>query len=304
MGLSSTSWDFGVKDQGIREAHSIKVTNQGKRPLFILEVGATCGCIKTEMPTRRIEPDDTAAFIIHLDTTRKTGRVEKEAWFKTNVPAHRRVSIKVKGTIRPSWWTSVVALSFGKVPLSSQVTRTFFVYTEPGRKIELKSVQSDQSFLVVKAVPFSDTNGANGWKIEVVLDGNFKPGPFRANITVHTNFDNFSTQTIPVMGTIVGSISVVPSRIAFGLIKIGQTSERKLTLQNLGKIPLKILKVNCPDENLAARVIQEQEGQLFRIELRYTPRASHPKPTRGSIWIKTSDPARRLIRVPYSARHP
>ena len=304
VATSTVCWDFGVKDQGIREDYPVRVTNKGQGALLILDIGTTCGCIKTQMPSRRIEPGETADFIIHLDATRKTGRVEKSAWFTTNDPAQRRVTIEVKGTIRPSWWTSITTLNFGNVPLGSEIKRSFFVYTEPGRKIQLLRIESDQASIVAKKIPFSDTNGASGWKIEVALDGSLKSGTFKANITIHTNFENNRMQSVPIIGTVVGSIAVEPTRIAFGLIKVGQVAKRTLTLRNMGKTALQILKVNCSDKNLHSKLIVVERGQQFRIELSYAPAQANPKPIRGSIWIKTSDPERRLIRVQYTARHP
>lgn len=304
VAISAAIWDFGVKDQGIREDYHVRVTNKGQGALLILEIGTTCGCIKTKMSSRRIEPGATADFIIHLDATRKTGRIEKSAWFTTNAPAQRRVTIDVKGTIRPSWWTSITTLNFGNVPLGSKTKRSFFVYTEPGRRIQLLKIESDQSFFVAKEIPFSDTNGASGWKIEIALDGSLKPGAFRANVTVHTDFENNRMQSVPIIGTIVGSVAVEPAQVAFGLIKVGQVSKRTLTLRNMGKTPLQILKINCPDKSLRSKLVVVKRGQQFRIELSYAPAQANPKPVRGSIWIKTSDPERRLIRVHYTARHP
>ncbi len=304
ISVSHKKWDFGVKDQGIQEDHTVAVTNTGKAALLILEVGSTCGCIGAEMKSRRVEPGSTVDFLIHLDATRKTGRVEKSAWFSTNDPKNRRVTVVVEGTIRASWRTSKVTLHFGKVPLGSQVTRSLFVYAEPGRGIKLEKVTVDDLRFEVNASPFSDTNGSGGWKVDVFLKGPFKPGSFNGNLSIHTNFANYPMQVVPLLGVMVGSVVMEPSRISLGIVTPKKPVRRTVMLRSMGKKPLRILNVNCSDKNLTTRVVAEKPGHIYRLEIQYLTMEKTGKPIRGSIWVKTNDAKRRLLRIPFYGRTP
>jgi len=92
-----TSYDFGVIKANKTATAVFKLTNTGKSPLVILEVGVSCRCTKVDWPRQPIPPGKSTDITINYKD-RDTGVFYKTIEITTNsVP--RATRLIVKGTI-------------------------------------------------------------------------------------------------------------------------------------------------------------------------------------------------------------
>lgn len=94
-----TSYDFGEVKAGSSVKMSFKLTNNGKTPLVIRKVKASCGCTAVEPQDKVILPGKSTTIESVFDSTGRTGDQSKSITIITNDPNNSRSVIWIKGKV-------------------------------------------------------------------------------------------------------------------------------------------------------------------------------------------------------------
>lgn len=92
-----TDVDFGTMDLSMRKDYTVNIRNTGSKPLVILDVVTSCGCIKSEFDKKPANPGDTIPLIIHI-VPKDPGYISKTVTIKANTDDN--IVINIKGHIR------------------------------------------------------------------------------------------------------------------------------------------------------------------------------------------------------------
>ena len=100
ISLSEEEWDFGLVKPNDKTAHIFMVKNEGDEDLIIERVRTSCGCVKTSISTKRIQPGKSAELKVTFDTTGYDGKVQKDVYIKSNDPqeqgSEKRISLYIE----------------------------------------------------------------------------------------------------------------------------------------------------------------------------------------------------------------
>src|SRR5512145_3056739 len=93
--------NFGTikEDDGI-SSHDFQFKNEGKTPLLINEVKASCGCTVPEWPREPILPGKSGFIKVNFDPKKQSGAFSKTVQVLSNASAPQ-VAILVRGVVIP-----------------------------------------------------------------------------------------------------------------------------------------------------------------------------------------------------------
>ena len=92
-------YDFGSVFEGIAVAHTFMIKNTGDEVLEISGVSASCGCTATELATTSIEPGESVALDVLVNTTGFGGTISKSITVYSNDPESPLLSLRVMGQV-------------------------------------------------------------------------------------------------------------------------------------------------------------------------------------------------------------
>lgn len=93
--------DFGyIKEAKGAVSHTFELKNTGDKPLVILQVVTSCGCIRPEFPTKPIKPGKTAKIKVTFNPAGRSGAFMKPVKVKTSGD-EGRTTLTIRGTIIP-----------------------------------------------------------------------------------------------------------------------------------------------------------------------------------------------------------
>ena len=100
--FAAKTYDFGT----IRESKGpvsceFKFTNKGNAPLVIVSATAGCGCTKPSFDGEPIRPGASSSIKVTYLPKGRPGEFNKNVTVRTNDPAHKKVQLKISGTVVP-----------------------------------------------------------------------------------------------------------------------------------------------------------------------------------------------------------
>ncbi len=99
MAFGMESHDFGEVPEGEKYSHEFTFTNNGKEPLIISNVKASCGCTTPEWPKEPIMPGETSAITAVYNSKGRPGPFNKSITITSNAyTPTKRLFIKGKVT--------------------------------------------------------------------------------------------------------------------------------------------------------------------------------------------------------------
>lgn len=89
--------DYGTLEQGADGSCEFKFTNNGKVPVVLSGVHASCGCTTPEWPREPILPGQTGVIKVKYDT-RRLGAIDRTVVVNSNA-SNSTVVLRIKGNV-------------------------------------------------------------------------------------------------------------------------------------------------------------------------------------------------------------
>ncbi|MCA9321873.1 MAG: DUF1573 domain-containing protein [Planctomycetes bacterium] len=300
---SAPGWDFGVRNQGGKDTHSIALKNVGKAELVIKKVSTTCGCVQPSLPENtRIAAGESATLMLELDTNRGEGEIKKFVIVESNDPIQPKLMLEMTGTIHPAWCFDGHTLHFGPVPNGQPTSKTMRLRVRADCEVAIKQILAHpEDRLKVTPKPYRLENGEHGWDLEVALVGKMEAGYFEGVVFVTTDYEERSSRGFRVGAEITSSSQVTPQRLAFGILEPGATKTIALELRKAHGDGLRVADVVCKDERITSKVTPIEDGVAYRIDVTLTAREGD-EDLRGQIEIGIDEPGWVVHKIDYYAK--
>jgi len=104
-------------------------------------------------------------------------------------------------------------------------------------------------------------------KIKVTVLPDMKVGRFNEVITINTDHEKKKKLTFYVSGEIVGNITVLPSRISFGMYRKGGKYEKRIRLKAAPGVVFKVLDVKSTTPDLTPKLVTVKEGTEYLVRV-------------------------------------
>jgi hypothetical protein len=97
--FSETAFDFGEVKSGEKVHHNFKVSNNGKSPLVLRKVKASCGCTASQPDKTTILPGETASIAVSFDTRGRNGRQNQSITVYSNDPRKSTMLLRISASV-------------------------------------------------------------------------------------------------------------------------------------------------------------------------------------------------------------
>jgi hypothetical protein len=257
-GGGKTAHDFGTVARGAQLAFSFPITNIYSVPLEITGVRATCGCVTATPSARVLKPQEKGQLNILMDARRFTGPKTVTVYVTVGPEYVSTASIRLTANARPDVVLNPGQINFGVVrqgQTPTQVLDVEYAGSYDWRITEVvKSsngpydVGVDQLY---REPPRGRQPGRTGYRLAVTLKPGAPPGPLKQELILKTNEPGSSQfLTVVVEANIQATLSVSPSLVNLGRVKVGSENTQKVQVR--GQRPFRILKVDGVDDQVSA----------------------------------------------------
>jgi hypothetical protein len=324
--------DFGDIEIGRNARCSFAIRNTGRAPLEIGKVTLTCQCLIVEHD-RTIAPGEIGAVRVLMNAGERSGHVLRHLKVFSNDPENPALQLTIRARVfRP---IEVLPSQELLVPLTPgrAATLELLIRCNEDRPLEISKVESSHPMLRARLLaaeaPPSDSKphtpvsklqspteqepGARSQepgagakrlpdqRLELVIPKEMPQVTFDATVTLHVNRPERPEIVIRVTGYPQNAVVANPPRLYLGDVISGSAAPvaRTITLFRRDGA-FRVIEAKATDPALILRVDPGADGTYSDIQVAYRG-GWRRGPVSGKITIRTDDPGRPLIEVPFEA---
>ncbi len=298
--------DFGMVPKGDKIKALFKVKNTGKAPLEIQQVRPTCGCTVANFD-HTIPPGGAGKIEAEVDTAEFSGPITKAVLVFSNDPINPQVNLVIKADVRS--YIEVLPrplVIFRNVLQGEPATEKLILSSADGTDFKVEGTEASGGPYQIayrelgekERIP--DRKGSQ-WEVSITVPANAPEGMLNQKVVVKTTSPKAPEVTINITGAVRPVVQVIPPEVNFGSVAgDALVGHNVLVINNRQGAELTLSDAKVDNPNFTTEVIPLQAGQRFQVAV--SMKAGTPKgDQRGTLTIKTSDPARKVIEVPVLA---
>lgn len=289
------NYDFGETLGGDEIRHTFKLKNIGQKPLKIDKVEESCACTATIVSKDEIPPGEFGRIEAVLKVPSENRQVEESIRVYTNDPIRSQVTLTLKGTAFVPITTFPSRLLLGSIQSKTPITKSLTIHQKGATRI--LGVRTDSEHL--KATIVSATADPI-MRVEVTLLESVLSGTFSYNLLVDYQYrGQETTHEVAVFGEVLGTFTVSPKRLLFGLIRDKSVVSKTVSIWHLNDQPFKITSVASNSAYVTTQVTSYTEGIGYQLTATVQPDAPAGELS-GEILVRTDSTIQSMIRVPFS----
>lgn len=215
--VAEPHYDFGTMQRGTSKSHEFLIRNTGKSPLKLRNGGTTCKCTLSKVPEDSIPPGGSTSVKLEWSAKADSGPFRQTATILTNDPTQSQVELLVDGQIFAISNVEPPDFVFDKVSVGETKAVQVYVMAMLQDELTVKDPQfSDPTVrdkFDVKIEPVEPKDLPNklakrGVRVTATAKPGLPIGRFNTWLSLHTNLPEAEKLDIPVVGQVVGDISV------------------------------------------------------------------------------------------------
>jgi Protein of unknown function (DUF1573) len=280
-------FDFGTMQRGTKKSHEFVIRNIGDSPLTLRAGTTTCKCTLSQVSEEAIPPKGSTTVKVEWTAKADVGPFGQTANILTNDPLHSTLELHVQGRIATASGVEPPDLLFDKIPVGE--SRSAQVYVMAMLQDDLKvsdPLLSDASLrdrFEVKIEPVDRKDLPNklakqGVRVTVTAKNDLPVGRFVQWLSLKTNLKQAETLEIPVLGQVVGDISVhgpnwIESQgvLKLGYVKSSEGRKEKLSIVVRGddaeKVSFKVLSCDPKEMKVTIGEPKKLRDALVQVPL-------------------------------------
>jgi len=273
--------DFGEVWEQEALKLTLPVTNTSARQIRIAGFRTSCSCTSIEPQELTIEAQSTHSLALTLNLTRSEPLTELAVKdFAVHIrpiildePAALTFYWQIHGRIKYGIITHPSSLDFGEIvegrPLS--IPRLLVKYDKHINRIEKLYESPGCPVQITKQI-----NGDNECSFELSLSKNLPKGFFSSRVDLGAFSESgsqLSTLRLPISGTIVERVHLIPDTISCGAVRIGEESQATVVLQSRFDMPFEVEEIEIPNsKSTRIQAVGERSGgNRFTYHVTTTP---------------------------------
>lgn len=277
---------------------AFEIRNVGKAPLQIFAARADCGCVVPSVD-KVVPPGESRTVHVKMHTRGFNGRVEKHIYLECDDPDRASILLVVKATLPE------IVQVLPSAPLMLSVTRgkealaRVTLHAGDGAPIRVLEAGCDSPFL--KVAPQPPAVEGEDPALEIRAPADAPSDVFEATVRVRTSHPRRPWVSFKVFGQPEGTVTAQPPRIDFGHLRPDSpTPVTRLLALARRQGAFKVLGVETSDPALRVKVEPDATARYCELEVAYVGGWKEQR-IAGKIVIRTNDPHRPRIDVPYAA---
>ncbi len=240
--------DFGSVPRGAQLSHRFIITNIYAVRMEITAVKSGCGCVAATPVKRVLEPREATAIEVTMDARRFVGPKTVGISVSVGPDFISTAQLRVSANSRADIVFNPGQVSFGTTTrgqTASQVVDVEYagVLDWQVTEVSAKELPVDLSLSELYRRP-----GQVGYRIRVTLKADAPVGAMRGDLLLKTNDPASPLLPVLVEGTIQSNLTVSPSALSLGTVKIGAATARRVVIR--GTKPFRVLGVEGLNEEI------------------------------------------------------
>lgn len=217
IAVDQAHYDFGSMQRGTSKSHEFVIRNVGTAPLKIRNGGTTCKCTLSKVEDESIAPGGSTTVKLEWTAKADGGPFRQTATILTNDPTQSQVELVVDGQILALSGVEPPDFLFDKLSVGQTKSAQVYVMGMLQDDLTVKDPEiSDPTVrdkFDVKIEPVEKSALPNklakrGYRVTVNAKDGLPVGRFHSWLTLHTNLPDAAKLEIPIVGQVVGDISV------------------------------------------------------------------------------------------------
>jgi hypothetical protein len=311
-------------ERGREKSHEFLIRNVGTAPLT-LEVGSTtCKCTLGHVTGKPIPPGESTTVKLEWKALAENGPFRQEAKIITNDPLHHEVALTIEGEIVSATGVQPSDFMFDKIAVNETKSAEVYVMAMLQDEMEVQSAElsdaqtRDKFDIKIEPVYKSklpDPKAKDGVRITLTAKPGLPVGRFDQSLTLHTNLQEGEVLHVPVIGRLVGEITVhgnsswLPEQDALMMGKIKSSEGRKSHLnlvvrgENATEVKFEMGTVDPPELKVTIGEPKSYKDTLLHVPLEIeVPPGTRPmarldtvQGEAGKVVLKTTHPTMKEV---------
>lgn len=282
-----TTHDFGEVWSGEIVEHAYVIHNDGKSPLELLNVRASCGCTVVDFD-KVIAPGSTGKATAKLNTTRMAQMVSKSVTVESNDPARRTTTLILKGKVKPRVSVEPINAAFGNVTDETDVTRVIKVTNHTEEKMKLEPVAAPPGQKSVFNAQITELEPGKIAEIKVTGVRPFAEGSNSTILRFQTGIEKEKEIAISCSLYSPPLIQIMPMMLPMA-VPVARDFVRSVTVVYNGKGEFAIESVNVPNDAVDVQTVPPMPNtKAYRLNVRVPQGFDPPSDDPIDITIKTN----------------
>jgi len=215
--VDQVNFNFGSMQRGTTKSHEFIIRNVGNAPLKLEKGPSSCKCVLGEVAAGAIPPGELSHVKLEWSAKSDRGPFRQTATIMTNDPFHSQVELSIEGEILDASGVAPPDLMFDKIPYGESRTAEVYVMAMLQDELDVTDVQLsdvttrdkfDVKVEPVERAALPDPAAKDGVRITVTAKPGLPVGRINQWVSLRTNLPEAEKLEIPVIGRIVGDISV------------------------------------------------------------------------------------------------
>lgn len=278
-----TEHDFGTVAKGSKTEFDFELQNIFEEDVHISHVRSSCGCTEPQITRQTLKTWEKSIVRAVFNTRSFIGSRSATLTVVIDRPYYAEVQLSVRGYIRGDVLFTPGSVAFGEVEEGDTTERWVSVSYSGRSDWSIVDVRSANASLEVELTDAERRAGRVSYKMLVRLKGDAPAGYLQDQLTIVTNDSYNSSLELPVEGRVVSPLTVSPASLFLGVLKPGETVEKKLFVK--GTKPFRIVGVEC-DGDCFQFATTDKVSATHLIPLTYTA-GDAPGKVAQKIAIKT-----------------
>jgi hypothetical protein len=241
--------DRGDIKAGMPLTQTFTLVNRGDAPLVIIDVKGSCGCVKTGVSRKDLQPGDSSELSVELNTISQDAGVN---FWTLNVryqfgPDDQRstseLSLQIKGNVIREVDVTPVSLFLS---IERETQHSITVTDRRSKPLTIDSVHCDSKYVKLQlSAAGANQQGQRTQQVHVTVLDSCPPGHFVESIAMMTNDPDYRELRIPliVARRVPGAPTATPEQLdlrfargqktASGLIRLRTSDEKPVIVERV-----------------------------------------------------------------------
>ncbi len=292
-----TTYEFPEVWSGKEVKHDYVIHNDGKAPLELLKVRASCGCTVAKHD-QVIAPGQDGRVAVTLRTRGMRTKVTKKVTVTTNDPQKQQLVLTITGSVKARISIDpVMGANFGRITADSELTRTVTITNRTSTPMKLEPVPLPPGQKSIYTAEMKEIEPGKVVELKVTAHKPFKQGGNYSQLIYKTGIEGEDQIRIRCNLYSPPPIEITPSLPPVS-VPLTRPYNRTIQIKYNGTGAMEIKSVEPGHEKVQVELAEQEPGRVFNLRVRVPSGFDPRSDEKMDILVKTNLESRPTITIP------
>lgn len=267
--FQEVSKDFGSVPRGPMLQHVFTMRNNTTETVRISGLRVSCGCTTATAERTVLRPGEEAPLLVRMDTTRFLGIKSVTIYVQFDQPSNEEARLWVRANTTNNISITPETFAFGSIKRGSSPALTSRVGFVGNGSARILSAQAESNYILPSFRELTRSPGEVYYEVTAKIRNDAPIGRWFTDVWLTLDNPNMSRVRIPLTVEIESPLSVSPSIVVLGDVRIGMEIERKIILRGIK--PFKVTGVKGSSALLTIQDSADASKPVHVLTLRFKP---------------------------------